>query len=318
MSDKFSWQSAAETLFSPILGLALEGHNDRRQLRQQEELQRLQIAGQKEMMDYGMAKQLQMWKDTNYSATVEQMKLAGVNPALLYAKAGGGGVTGSPTGAVTGGNAPQGGKEVMDITGMQLQRSMIAAQIKLAEAQANKTNVEANKIGGVDTANVDAQTQLLAQELDNRREDYMIKRLQQTMMHIENFEKQTSQEDRLQQIQTATQTAMRQLSLLNNQGKISDATVQDQIRLIQQHAIGAAIANEATQAGIQLTQAQIQKVAQEITASKKQLTLQEMETIFKTNFPSIGQTTGRIFNDAIEAIFKITAGQRTPHTQPQN
>lgn len=72
-----------------ILGLALEGHNDRRQIRQQRELGKLQLGFDKEMTDYSFQKQLQMWKDTNYKAQVEQMEEAGLNPALLYGMGGG-------------------------------------------------------------------------------------------------------------------------------------------------------------------------------------------------------------------------------------
>ena len=52
------------------MGLLLEGHNDRRQLRQQEKLQNLEIKGSKELTDYNAAKQLEMWKATNYPAQV--------------------------------------------------------------------------------------------------------------------------------------------------------------------------------------------------------------------------------------------------------
>lgn len=138
-------------LLGPIMGLALQGHNDRRQLQQQEELQRLQIAGQKEMMDYGMMKQFDMWLKTNYSEQVNQLKKAGLNPALLYGKGGPGGVTASASGSVQGGGAPAGGREIMDILNMGLQKKMIEAQTKVAEAQAK--NIDA------DTANKPLQGQ---------------------------------------------------------------------------------------------------------------------------------------------------------------
>ena len=75
-----------------VLGMAFQGANDRRQIRQQQKLQDMQIAGNKQLTDYNYAKQLQMWKDTNYSAQVEQLKKAGLNPGLLYGMSGGGGI----------------------------------------------------------------------------------------------------------------------------------------------------------------------------------------------------------------------------------
>lgn len=147
-------------LLGPIMGLALQGHNDRRQLQQQEELQRLQIAGQKEMMDYGMMKQFEMWLKTNYSEQVNQLKKAGLNPALLYGKGGPGGVTGNASGSVQGGGAPAGGREIMDIMNMGLQKKLIDAQTKVAEAQAK--NIEA------DTANKPLQGKNIEADTENK------------------------------------------------------------------------------------------------------------------------------------------------------
>ena len=89
-------------LAGPILGMALSGFNDRRQYNQQERLQNLQIAGNKETTDYNMSKQLEMWRNTSYSAQMEQMKKAGINPGLMYGMGGGGGQSvGSSSGYVS-------------------------------------------------------------------------------------------------------------------------------------------------------------------------------------------------------------------------
>lgn len=126
------------------LGLLFQGANDRRQLRQQQKLQDMQIQGNMQMMDYSMAKQLQMWKDTSYGAQKDQMNQAGINPALMYGMGGAGGQsTGNAQGSVTGGQAPGGGGEI----GMGLQN---AAQLALMDAQ--RKNIEA------DTANKERDT----------------------------------------------------------------------------------------------------------------------------------------------------------------
>lgn len=144
------------------MGLLLEGHNDRRQLEQQKKLQEQQIKGQKEMADYQQGLQMKMWKDTNYGAQKEELKAAGLNPGLIYGMSGGGGATtGSASGAgVAGAQAPVGGGEVQ---GMGMQSAMMAAQLKLMEAQANKTNVEAQNIGGVQKDNIIASTNNLTE-----------------------------------------------------------------------------------------------------------------------------------------------------------
>lgn len=165
----FNFETIANTATGGILGLALEDHNDRRQLEQAAKLQDMQIQGQKDMTRYNMQQQYDMWLKTNYGPQVEQMKKAGLNPALMYGKGGPGGTTGSAAGSVQGQSAPAGGREVMELTQMGLQKAMMEAQIKLAEAQAKKTDVEATKIGGVDTKNVEADTQnkILQQVINN-------------------------------------------------------------------------------------------------------------------------------------------------------
>lgn len=133
------------------MGLLMEGHNDRRQLEQQQKLQDQQIAGNKEMVDYNMAKQLKMWKDTNYKAQMDEVIRAGLNPNAIFGHGGGGGITGQATGGVNGGQAPSGGGEILAQQGMMLQRGMMQAQIENLKADTEKKKAEATKTSGIDT-----------------------------------------------------------------------------------------------------------------------------------------------------------------------
>lgn len=128
-----------------IMGLALGGINDERQIRQQEKLQAMQIEGQKEMTEYQRQKQLQMWKDTNYAAQMGELKKAGLNPGLIYGMGGGGGSTtgGGAASGPSGGNAPTGGGEAQAMAGMGLQMGLLKAQKENIEADtANKKAAE--------------------------------------------------------------------------------------------------------------------------------------------------------------------------------
>lgn len=139
------------------MGLLLEGHNDRRQLRQEKALQEQQIYGAQKLTDYQYKKQLEMWEATNYAAQVEQLEKAGLNAGLLYGMSGGGGATtgSGGGGAPSKGNAPAGGGEVMGM----MQMSLMDAQRKVLETQAELNQAEADKKRGVDTANVQADTE---------------------------------------------------------------------------------------------------------------------------------------------------------------
>ena len=83
MASKFLTDVAQQAI-GGIFGIGLGAYNDNRQYNQQERLQNLQIKGSKELTDYQMMKQLQMWKDTNYGAQMEELRKAGLNPGLLY------------------------------------------------------------------------------------------------------------------------------------------------------------------------------------------------------------------------------------------
>lgn len=159
----FGLQTAGQAVGAGM-GMLLGNWNDKRQLRQQERLQELQIKGQKEMGDYNYRRQKQMWEETSYKAQKEQMEKAGLNPALMYGMGGGGGQsTGTPSGNVAGAQAPSGGGEPQGMAGMGMQMVQAAqltqAQIKLLEAQANNLNTDTTKKAGVDTANVQADTE---------------------------------------------------------------------------------------------------------------------------------------------------------------
>lgn len=115
---------------------------------QQEENQRRQIEGSKELLEAQRQKEMQMWRDTNYGAQVDELNKAGLNPALLYGKGGGGGVTvggggGMPTGMVAESDAAT--------NNTRMQTAMGLANLELIKAQTRKTEAEATKTEGVDT-----------------------------------------------------------------------------------------------------------------------------------------------------------------------
>ena len=126
-------------------------------------------ANQQRMIDYfNLTAQYNSAKNQ-----VERLKEAGLNPALMYGQAGAGGAgTGS-----TGGAQAQGvGLAQAQAVGMGLQLKSIAAQTKLAEANAAKAYAEAEKISGVDTEKTKTEIESITQgikESDTRIKDLL-------------------------------------------------------------------------------------------------------------------------------------------------
>jgi len=138
---------------SGILGMVMGGHNDRRQVKQQQKLTDIQVAANKNLTDYQYGKQLQMWKDTNYGAQKQELIKAGLNPALLYGMSGGGGTTtGSGGGGIGGATAAGSTNEAMGMMQQGIQYQLLQAQKDVLTTQAAKNKAEAEKTAGVDTA----------------------------------------------------------------------------------------------------------------------------------------------------------------------
>lgn len=122
---------------SAILGMIQAGANmwgQDRQHRNQQDLMNQQMRNQMGLNQQGSDLQYQQWLRTNYPKQIEMMKKAGLNPALMYAKGGPGGTTGSQTG----GSASSGQAASM--------APMDVANLSLVKAQGDKLRAEAKEI----------------------------------------------------------------------------------------------------------------------------------------------------------------------------
>ena len=98
-------------------------------------MQNLQEQGQKDLMDYGMGLQYDMWQKTGALAQRKQAEAAGMNPAMMYGGSGPGGVTGSASGSVGYGGGPSTGGEAIQGMGMMMQQQLMA---RIEYTQGNK------------------------------------------------------------------------------------------------------------------------------------------------------------------------------------
>lgn len=237
-----------------IMGLALEKHNDQRQLNQQQKLQDLQIKGNEQLTDYNYAKQLDIWHATSYPEQVKMMEEAGLSPALMYGMGGGGGTTANiNTGNVSGAEAPKGGHEVADEQGMGIQ--MMQQNMQLALLKAQKDNIDADtankkaqaaKTAGIDTDVAKATIGKITADTGNIQVDTTLKQIETKLQQVNYDFAQASMTDRLDLIaqQARTETGKATQALV--QGNIDEATKQTKIKQIQAEYIGKLIENVLT------------------------------------------------------------------------
>ena len=177
-------QAASQGL-SAGMGLLLQGINDRRQLRQQEKLQNLQIKGDKQLTDYNFMKQMDIWKNTNYPAQMAMLRAAGLNPALIYENGGAGASTNITQGNVAGASAPTGGGEIMQMMGMGLTRDLQLAQIENIKATTEKTKAETAKTAGVDTQLAQQTIEGIKQTITSQQTQQALTRAQTALTELD-------------------------------------------------------------------------------------------------------------------------------------
>lgn len=280
---------AASQVAGGLIGGAFGLWNDHRQLQQQEKLQKLQIAGQKEMADYQQQKQMKMWEATNYPAQVEQLTKAGLNPAVMYGKGGGGGTTtGSASGNVTGAQAPSGGGEMSAQSAQMMGVQLMDAQMKALQGQANKANAEADQIRGVGKDVMEQQANVLNQTFQNLKQDHTVKLIDISLKRIEEYQKLNTKEDVINKIKAEAESAMANAKIVGVEKKIAEATVNDQIKIIQQKSINAVLQNILTQAqttnvntDTQLKRDQMKQITNTIMLNWDKLENDKKETFIK-------------------------------------
>lgn len=143
------------------------------QLKYNKELMALQNQYQQQAAAQSQQYAKDYWDYTNAENQVKHLKNAGLNIGLMYGQSGAGGMGASGGANQSAPDQPQGNPVGMALQAQQIeqQRRMNDAQIALAEAQAEKTKVEASKIGGVDIQESLARIENLLAETEKARKE---------------------------------------------------------------------------------------------------------------------------------------------------
>lgn len=246
--------SAAGGAVGAMFDIALQPWRNRNQLNQNKKLQEQQIQGQKEMGIFNREQAMQMWHDTNAEAQMKHIKGAGLNPALMYGSGGPGGTTaGATPGSVGGGMAdPKAGG---GYTGMNV---LMPAQVELMKAQARNLDADTAKKSGVETELGQTTIQKLIADTANVKVQTALGKIQRDIAEI-------TQEDITDMASLNAQRIQQEVLQIKNQTDISDATKTTIINTIKQEYINKVITATVMKSGIEVNQAQISKMAADIT-----------------------------------------------------
>lgn len=307
------------------MGLLLEKHQDRRQLKQQEKLQNLQIQGQQQMADYNYQKQLQMWKDTNYKAQIEQLKEAGLNPGLLYGMGGSGGATtgsGGTAGTVTGGQA----SHESQIGGMgmsMLQMGLMKAQMDNIQADTEKKKAETTKTSGVDTDLTKTNILLGQQGIQNKIAEQKLTEIDTQIKKLDAKYLEGTMHDRMDIINSQAAKMIEEIDILITQDNLTRAQYTTTIDLLKQQLANAVVQNSLGLSQISLNEAEKVKWATELAQAWKgisqrdrEISLKGWEADIKAKYPGLWNVMGRILNETANGIGTLFGQQADTNKNP--
>lgn len=264
------------------LGLALEKHNDRRQLKQAGALGLQQLGYSNQHAKYQSDLALERWKETNYAAQVEEMKKAGLSPGLMYGGSGAGGAmsAGGGGGSIGGGQAPAGGGEIMGLQLMKAQKDLLQAQAQDAKASAGLKESQTGLTG--------EQTNIASIQKSIMTDSYM---------------------DTLNKIKAEATKLQGESREANLSAEQKGETYWTEIKMKEAELIGLGLANEMKKEGIQLTQTQIDATMAKVQQDWKDLEIKEGKLNLDKFIHDIADST-RLTIEQAGAVVRSVIGRR--------
>lgn len=256
----------------------------------QEDNQRLQIQGQKEMTDYNYGKQIQMIGDST-KAQLNAYKENGLNTALMYEGGGAGGTTAIQSGGMP--SAPIAPNSV-EMGQFGLQSAQALANIELTKAQTANVEADTIKKAGADTSLINKQIENLSQGITNQK---TINTLNETQNKIASLDLRVKNDT----INRAMDIIGYEADILKYnaanamyEAKINQDTVDEKIKIIERELTNKALETVAIKQGIQLDKSKIEEITNGIQQKWKEIQIESTTKKWE-------------HNDRLKAIEEYTA-----------
>lgn len=283
-------ENVANTFTGGLIGQMFGQMNDDRQFRQQDRLMQQQLGYNEDFTKFNNAQQLQMWKDTNYPAQVEQLEKAGLNPGLLYSKGGGGGTTtGSGAATVNAPQAPHGGGENMGMAMSMMQMQNMKAQRELIEAEKNKVIAETPNVP-LQGENIKADTASKLQGIENQKAQEILTTQQGRIAKAEADIKSATVEESINIITSQMLKANEEWHTAAANRYVSEQTAQTQVNQANLNLVQTGLENILLKTNNQLGQANIKRISNEIAQGWKSLDIQEQNALTNAKNASASTT----------------------------
>jgi hypothetical protein len=315
---------AANTLGNKAFDIADEvlfgKYRSKRQLEQQKKLTDIQVDANKQLADYGMGLQKELFHATGYGAQRKQMEEAGLNPALMYGHAGAGGTTGTPaTGSAGMGQASNETERKLasiQAEGMALQNRLLSSQVRNIDADTEEKLARAEKTKGVDTEVAKANIADITQNIKNKQVQEIGQHLQNDYDKIRNYISEQTVNYDIGYIGYLAGQARENWHMLINNREISDATKDEIVKnyeLMNKNIISDMLLKNKQS---KVAEAQVNKISHDILQGWKdlqikedqgdrRLTNEERANDIKARYPSLNQLGGGILNELLITLDRL-------------
>lgn len=253
-----------QSIGGALIGDIFQDKANSRQLEQNQKLLDMQSKANKDMYEFQLNQQKKFATDMSYSWQIEQMKKAGVNPALLYGSGGGS----QPT-LVGGATAP--GTPNVQRQDMVMEMSARTAEINLMNAQAEKAKAEATKIGGVDTDLAKTNISSLTQGITESRAKTRLIEFQGDIEEINANFRYDTYEELIEQTKTATKNAIQGLRQLTLSNDFNEDTYKNRVNIVTGELLAMDLGNELLKKETENKEANTELTRQKIAESKEQI-----------------------------------------------